>query len=109
MKDYISREVAIEAFGEEPEVWTDSEGELATRFQWRVDKNLIETLPAADVRENVHGEWVEIPDECFASIYRCSNCGANPPIEFGEYIFSNFCPNCGCSMKEKKDERNQRN
>ena len=50
---FISRQAAIEALGEEPEVWTDSEGELATRFQWRIDKNIIETVPAADVVEVV--------------------------------------------------------
>ncbi len=50
---------------------------------------MIEAMPTADVRENVHGEWIKIHWKAF----RCSECkGIN------EY-YTNFCPNCGAEMR----------
>ena len=51
-------------------------------------------FPAADVRENEHGEWTKIHWKAF----RCSECKG-----ISEY-YTNFCPNCGASMwKGEKD------
>lgn len=53
-------------------------------------------LPTADVRENVHGEWIKIHWKAF----RCSECK-----KVSEY-YTNFCPNCGADMrKEVKNDR----
>ena len=53
--------------------------------------SLIEELPSADVRENIHGHWIATP-ECDT----CSECHFKVVAGF------NFCPRCGCCMKEGK-------
>ena len=50
----------------------------------------------ADVRENVHGEWIHYDGE-FDYDFECSECG------YSVWDNSNFCPNCGCSMKGEYD------
>ena len=45
--DCISRQEALEALGDEPEVWTDSESEIAERNQWRLDVAAIKAVPSA--------------------------------------------------------------
>ena len=54
----------------------------------------ISELPAADVAEVVHGQWIwnEEGEIDWEQFYRCSNCGNK------EYWESNFCPNCGAKM-----------
>lgn len=52
--------------------------------------------PTADVRENVHAEWLYLYD----GNYKCSNCGSwwtcvDEEIEND----LKFCPNCGADMK----------
>ena len=47
MQDLISRQAVIEALGEEPEVWTDSDAEIAERNQWRMDVAAIKAVPSA--------------------------------------------------------------
>ena len=47
MDDLISRQDAIKALGEEPEVWVDSDYEIASRTQWNTDRLAIETVPSA--------------------------------------------------------------
>ena len=49
MDDYISRQAAIEALGDEPESWNDTDAEIAERNQWRLDSLAIEAVPSADV------------------------------------------------------------
>lgn len=52
--------------------------------------DLIETEPTADVRENVHGEWIED-----GAITKCSVCGNTSDYCGTE----NFCHNCGADMR----------
>lgn len=66
----------------------------------------IDAQPTADVRENVHGEWIEIPDEVFASTYKCSVCGC-APLSDGydvDYALTPYCPNCGADMRGEEHE-----
>lgn len=52
-------------------------------------KEWLEQLPTADVRENVHGKWLE-----WKWVFsKCSICGTihNPKTK--------FCPNCGAKME----------
>ena len=58
----------------------------------------IDKQPTADVRENVHGEWVAMrPFKDLTVIHsRCSNCEivyTQHPLKY------NFCPNCGADMR----------
>lgn len=64
----------------------------------RMFKKSIDEQPTADVRENVHGEWVV--DKYNAEF--CSVCGKHPYND-GEYYVagwdSDFCPHCGADMR----------
>ena len=60
-------------------------------------------IPAADVRENVRGEWVF---EERANQHRCPVCGCDDYGECqqdGTVWFNNYCPNCGADMRGEKD------
>ena len=47
MKDLIERQAVIDALGERPMVWMDSDYEIAQRNQYDMDKLAIETVPSA--------------------------------------------------------------
>ena len=50
MSDYVSRQAAIDALGENrPDVWTDDDYELGMKNQFESDVAIIEALPTADV------------------------------------------------------------
>ena len=53
----------------------------------------VESLPTADVRENVKGEWICCEDDEWIH-YECSVCG-----EIIHHETLNFCPNCGADMR----------
>ena len=61
--------------------------------------DIVKNVPAADVRENVRGEWLH-RTYCFngdiggLSMYQCSKCDFI--VLTDEY---NFCPNCGADMR----------
>jgi hypothetical protein len=61
---------------------------------WHEAQRCISNLPAADVRENVKGEWLRTP----TSWVYCSVCGEEPPQETN--VTSDFCPNCGAKMDD---------
>lgn len=48
MNDLISRQVALDALGEAPEVWMDSPEEFAALNQWEMDVTAIEAVPSAE-------------------------------------------------------------
>lgn len=47
MSDTIYRQAAIDALGERPLVWTNSDYEVARENQWDTDKRAIENVPSA--------------------------------------------------------------
>lgn len=49
MRDLIYRHTAIDALGERPMVWMDSDYEIAQRNQYDMDKLAIETVPSAQL------------------------------------------------------------
>lgn len=58
-------------------------------------QKIVDDMPSADVRENIHGEWQE--DEF--GFHHCSKCGWDS-IDVDEKEFMpNFCPNCGADMR----------
>ena len=87
--DLISRQAAINALGEEPEVWTGADDEVAARGQWRIDKAAIEAAPTAEKR----GKWIS-----HEGYEECSQCGKFT------VCYSKFCPNCGARMTEDNKE-----
>lgn len=99
MSDYISRKDALDALGEEPDVWTgDDEYSKGMQDQWRYDKRAIESLPTADVVERKKGEWILQEDKTQKHYgwHFCSECGA----WIGEP--TNFCSECGVDMRGDK-------
>lgn len=53
--------------------------------------------PTADVRENVHGEWIKVYDKWGDIVttvegYKCSIC------DYFNTDNDNYCPNCGAKM-----------
>lgn len=54
-------------------------------------------LESADAEQ---GEWKFVDHEVFAGEYFCSICGKRAEVDlYGEWILSNYCPNCGARMK----------
>lgn len=51
----------------------------------------IKQMPTADVRDNVHGEWIRTLDP-YRDI-QCSFCGRPSDCKY------NYCPNCGADME----------
>ena len=46
------------------------------------------------------GEWEFVDNEIFAGEYFCSICGERAEVDtYGEWILSNYCPNCGARME----------
>lgn len=87
--DTISRQDAINALGEEPEIWNDTEEEWAYRNAWVEHISAIKSLPSAD---RPTGEWVE--EDEYGDLWVCDQCG------FASEYKDNYCPNCGCLMKK---------
>lgn len=85
-KEYIDREVAIEAI----------KNDLPNIVNYRKADatECLETLPSADVEEVRHGEWKVVYQNKVATVYECSKCGY---ITLGT---SDYCI-CGAKMDGK--------
>lgn len=93
--EYISREAACSAIPDD-------------YYGWR-DKQLLKSVPAADVQPVRHGRWLEVKgftgveafgykEECVDG-FVCSICGGEVDVSEGHF---RYCPNCGAKMEEKK-------
>ena len=78
MGDYIKRDDAIMLLHLSPTI-ESAEDE-------------IRGYPAADVRENVRGEWIGKPKQENIFCRICSNCNQYSPVSF-------YCINCGAEMR----------
>lgn len=87
MTDYISREAALMKLMQD--------GCSAKNLQ------SISDVPAADVVEVVHGQWVHSRyEECSErfELVKCSQCG-HEAYAMAFYVRGgNYCPNCGVKM-----------
>ena len=110
MKEYIEREAAIQALGDEPEIWCERDPiEIQEQNDWNYYKHCIEAVPTADVVEVRHGRWIEdertYPGPGLKNNL-CSVCGEiagswKEGLEPGRKWA--YCPNCGARMG-KEDE-----
>ena len=97
MSDYISREAALEAANE----WV-SEACMAPvmRVSRLFDK--LAKVPAADVAEVVHGEWLRADDDWNSlTTIQCSLCSEEWCFETDDDVSLlnyKYCPNCGARM-----------
>lgn len=76
MADYIDREETI-----------DKLTLLFSLLKRSTIENILKAVPSADVRENVHGEWIKTEHG-----HKCSVC----LLTFD--AANNYCPNCGAKM-----------
>ena len=63
-------------------------------------RDQIYDIPTADVRENVHGEWIDCTEDGYVECPFChsaTNCDGNK-----EEL--HFCFSCGAEMRGDKDE-----
>ena len=99
MKDYISREAAI---NEQKRFCGYLDNDMLNRLEIATRR-----IPAADVRPVVRGEWLTGNDNprTYGRIRAmCGRCGAfalTDMVNAGSYKerLSNFCPNCGADMR----------
>lgn len=94
MEDLIKREDAIKAVENVSENYT-KEGDR----EWHphidfITQALIQ-VPSAEKQ----GEWISQDHRAFYP-RECSRCHKEPLLDaYGEYVFSDFCPNCRAKMR----------
>ena len=94
VNEYIRRDAVLLIISDAPRLYLN-DVVRADRISTAVKK-----LPAADVRENVRGEWVDDERRPMSDPrLQCSNCGS---IEI-PLVKWNYCPVCGAEMRGEKD------
>lgn len=94
MAEYIDRQAAIEKIRYQGIYGSGYSN--AEREDDVVD--MIESIPAADVRPVVRGKWTmhsDYPDRLI-----CSECGTQFDVWHWEATQMYFCPHCGADMRE---------
>ena len=67
-------------------------------IRYKLFENCLEAVPAADVVEVQHGEWINERWEGLSSFSaECSLCGKRTLA----YFHYSYCPNCGAKMEIK--------
>ena len=100
MAEYIEREAAIKAMEKADYTLIANDADSCKADYLR---EIIESVPAADVAPVRHGRWVDkIVDENeviqpWMKRYYCSEC-----LEGGSQSWFKFCPNCGAKMDEEE-------
>lgn len=85
MSDYINRQEIVDYIKQNGFVYATT----------------LETWPAADVRDDTHGEWKSYHESDFGwDEYgiQCSVCGVRYDSDDVKFKL-NFCPNCGADMR----------
>lgn len=110
MSDYIRRE-DVAVYRPKPKSERDYQTyNIDDAYEIGYDDKIKEilTLPAADVRKNVRGEWVCKRLDTFRKYQcECPFCHAVYVDNYDAYIdveSFNYCPNCGAEMRGEKDE-----
>lgn len=124
MSDLISRQAAIEALGDEPQVRDENDDyDVATRNQWRYDLECIKDVPTVDTDLSgysdklwkaayergktdavKHGEWMPENRRPKSWSFYCSECKRtaydpqNHHSDVPKRCRYAFCPNCGARM-----------
>lgn len=97
MDDYIKREAVFQIISDAPRLYLNDVIRADTIRQ------AVKKLPAADVRENVRGEWKNIGGDewcCVFCGYIISTEGSwEHPLEVGKC----FCSNCGADMRKEEN------
>ena len=93
MDEYIKREAAIKAIEKADYTLIANDADSCKADYLR---EIIESVPAADVVPVVHGRWIEktVPEGC--RYFECSNCGAHENRHTA--IKGYYCWRCGAKM-----------
>ena len=113
MKEYIERAAALDICQKEYEERLRMADYCGDTVVWNIG-GAIKSLPAADVAEVKHGEWVDFignpvawdkeHKDCPEGNAVCSKCG-RWLVASDEYLtIGRYCPNCGALMKEDEHE-----
>ena len=94
MAEYITKEAVIQAFEwGDADVFEDCEDGYISGFSREAIKNIINSIPAADVTPVVYGRWIwHNKWEPFEFKYECSICHDGSDLE------SKYCPHCGAKL-----------
>lgn len=87
MEKYIRESDAVQTVMDKPDMTPDEKAGIIRRLK---------ALPAADVVEVRHGQWIEQPldfDLCGVAYYQCSECGKEQQTP------SHYCQFCGARME----------
>lgn len=103
MSDLIDRQQAIDALGEEPEVWEDDdEYGMGQRSEWCYIKETIEKLPTAHSKRK-KGKWINHRKDDGHNIADCDQCGNAIQWFDGDEI-PRYCCMCGADMRGESDD-----
>ena len=103
MSDLIDRQMAIDALGEEPEVWEDDdEYGMGQRSEWCHIKKTIEKLPTAHPKRK-KGKWTNHRNDDGHNIADCDQCGNAIQWFDGDEV-PRYCCMCGADMRGESDE-----
>ena len=88
--DAFKREMYHEAFETDTDMQRWDSG---CWIRYKLFEEILKKQPTADVRENVHGKWVN---------GYCDQCGGHAPFwaMASTYYKSDFCPKCGADMRK---------
>lgn len=97
MVEYIKRQVAVSRF----EQLKEQADTLRDKLYLDGVLAVIDTLPAANVREDVHARWEPEENIFDDSTWYCSACHEPWTLIYGtpEENGMHFCPNCGAKME----------
>jgi len=98
MAEYIKLDDAIQAIGEGALIFASSTLNVGAAMLRAFNE-----IKIADVRENVHSEWVSV-----CGLYHCKNCGCVAPYDVEADVIMywpelNYCPRCGADMRGESD------
>lgn len=102
MDEYVNRKKLEETFdnADTDVCESDMDGHSDWGFGRENVRNVIRSVPAADVAPVVHGKWDSL--DGYKTRRVCSVCGWDVS-EYGK--FYSYCPNCGARMdKGDKDD-----
>ena len=85
--DLIRRQDAIDALGDMPMSWADTDAEIQAQEDWKQHREALLKLPTAEKT----GKWIHREHW---SRYVCEQCS------FESREASRYCPNCGARMEE---------
>jgi Pyruvate/2-oxoacid:ferredoxin oxidoreductase delta subunit len=106
-EEYISREAALKYIKSE-QCRTCSDIGLCGNCAVLVAVKLLEKVPAADVAEVVHGEWLRADDDWNSlTTIQCSLCSEEWCFETDDDVSLlnyKYCPNCGAKMDGGNDD-----